>query len=230
MKDKISMPLIEAMLQYKSEDVYPLHTPGHKGGRGMQRLLRQELGASVQMDVSLMSELDDIHEPETYIKEAQELAAQTYGSDACFWAVNGTSQAIHAMLLIALNPGEKLLLPRNAHRSVAGGLVLGGIEAVYLQPEDQPEFGIQMQVTVQQIEAALAQDSKIKAVLLTSPIITVWRQMCGRLLIAAMRIMQCCWWMRRMDRILASVNCCRHPLCSAVLMPVLRVRIKFWAR
>lgn len=105
MKDKISMPLIEAMLQYKSEDVYPLHTPGHKGGRGMQRLLRQELGASVQMDVSLMSELDDIHEPETYIKEAQELAAQTYGSDACFWAVNGTSQAIHAMLLIALNPG-----------------------------------------------------------------------------------------------------------------------------
>lgn len=106
MKDKISMPLIEAMLQYKSENVYPLHTPGHKGGRGMQRLLRQELGASVQMDVSLMSELDDIHEPETYIKEAQELAAQTYGSDACFWAVNGTSQAIHAMLLTALNPGK----------------------------------------------------------------------------------------------------------------------------
>ena len=169
MKDKISMPLIEAMLQYKSEDVYPLHTPGHKGGRGMQRLLRQELGAGVQMDVSLMSELDDIHEPETYIKEGQELAAQTYGSDACFWAVNGTSQAIHAMLLTALNPGEKLLLPRNAHRSVAGGLVLGGIEAVYLQPEYQQEFGIQMQVTVQQIEAALAQDSKIKAVLLTSP-------------------------------------------------------------
>lgn len=169
MKDKISMPLIEAMLQYKSEDVYPLHTPGHKGGRGMQRLLRQELGGSVQMDVSLMSELDDIHEPETYIKEAQELAAQIYGSDACFWAVNGTSQAIHAMLLTVLNPGEKLLLPRNAHRSVAGGLVLGGIEAVYLQPEYQPEFGIQMQVTVHQIEAALAQDSKIKAVLLTSP-------------------------------------------------------------
>lgn len=135
----------------------------------MQRLLRQELGGSVQMDVSLMSELDDIHEPETYIKEAQELAAQTYGSDACFWAVNGTSQAIHAMLLTALNPGEKLLLPRNAHRSVAGGLVLGGIEAVYLQPEYQAEFGIQMQVTVQQIETALAQDSKIKAVLLTSP-------------------------------------------------------------
>ena len=165
----IEMPLVEAMLNYKHEDVYPMHTPGHKGGRGMQRLLRNELGASVAMDVSLMSELDDIHEPTSYIKEAQELAAQTYGSDACFFAVNGTSQAIHAMLLTALNPGEKLLLPRNAHRSVAGGLVLGGIEAAYLQPEFNAEFGLMTQVTPQAVEQALLADSEIKAVLLTSP-------------------------------------------------------------
>ena len=165
----IAMPLVEAMLRYKSEDVYPLHTPGHKGGRGMQRLLRNELGASVQLDVSLMSELDDIHEPTSYIKEAQELAAQTYGSDACFMAVNGTSQAIHAMLLTALNPGEKLLLPRNAHRSVAGGLVLGGIEVTYMQPEFNADFGLMTQVTPQAVEQALLADSSIKAVLLTSP-------------------------------------------------------------
>lgn len=168
-KESMKMPLLEALLQYKNEDVYPLHTPGHKGGRGMQRLLRQELGASVQMDVSLMSELDDIHEPETYIKYAQKLAAQTYGSDACFWAVNGTSQAIQAMLMTALKPGEKLLLPRNAHRSVAGGLILGGIETVYMQPQYQKDFGIQMQVAWQDIEQALKKDISIKAVLLTSP-------------------------------------------------------------
>lgn len=165
----VAMPLVAAMLQYKHEDVYPLHTPGHKGGRGMERLLRQEMGASVAMDVSLMSELDDIHEPESHIKEAQALAAQVYGSDACFWCVNGTSQAIHAMLMTALAPGERLLLPRNAHRSVAGGLILGGIEAVYLQPEYSEEFGLQLQVTSVAIEAALAADSSIKAVLLTSP-------------------------------------------------------------
>lgn len=168
-KQGVAMPLVEAMLKYKNEDVYPMHTPGHKGGRGMEALLHQEMGASVRMDVSLMSELDDIHEPESYIKEAQELAARTYGSDACFWCVNGTSQAIHAMLMTALNPGEKLLLPRNAHRSVAGGLILGGIEAVYLQPEYGEAFGLMLQVTPAAIEAALAADSSIKAVLLTSP-------------------------------------------------------------
>ena len=58
-KNGVEMPLVEAMLNYKNENVYPLHTPGHKGGRGMESLLRQEMGASVAMDVSLMSELDD---------------------------------------------------------------------------------------------------------------------------------------------------------------------------
>ena len=165
----LKMPLVEAMLKYKEENIYPFHTPGHKGGRGMESKLRNELGESVKVDVSLMSELDDIHEPETYIKEAQALAAQTYGSDACFWAVNGTSQAIHAMLMTALKPGEKVLLPRNAHRSVAGGLILGGIEATFMQPDYCEAFGINFQVQPQAVEAALEKDASIKAVLLTSP-------------------------------------------------------------
>ena len=165
----LKMPLVEAMLKYKEENIYPFHTPGHKGGRGMESLLRNELGESVKVDVSLMSELDDIHEPETYIKEAQDLAAETYGSDACFWAVNGTSQAIHAMLMTALRPGEKVLLPRNAHRSVAGGLILGGIEATFMQPDYCEAFGINFQVQPQAVEAALDKDASIKAVLLTSP-------------------------------------------------------------
>ncbi len=166
---EIKMPLVEALLKYKEENIYPLHTPGHKGGRGMEKVLRDELGESVRFDVSLMSELDDIHEPETYIKEAQALAATVYGSDACFWAVNGTSQAIHAMLMTALKPGEKVLLPRNAHRSVAGGLILGGIEASFLEPDYCEQFGIYLQVKPQAVEEALAQDPAIKAVLLTSP-------------------------------------------------------------
>lgn len=168
-QNDLHMPLMKAMLKYKDENIYPLHTPGHKGGRGMAQALRSELEPAIPMDVSLMSELDDIHEPTMYIKEAQELAAKTYGSDACFWAVNGTSQAIHAMLMTALKPGEKLLLPRNAHRSVAGGLILGGIDAVYLEPEFDEGFGMQTQVTPEAVKAALESDNAIKAVLLTSP-------------------------------------------------------------
>ena len=51
--DQKKMPLVAAMLKYKKEQVYPFHTPGHKGGRGMEPLLAGELGAgALQMDVS----------------------------------------------------------------------------------------------------------------------------------------------------------------------------------
>ena len=169
MEHSLNMPLVEAMINYKEQNVYPLHTPGHKGGRGMVQELQGFWGDSLAMEVSLMSELDDIHEPETYIKAGQQLAAELYGSDRCFWAVNGTSQAIHAMLMTALKPGEKLLLPRNAHRSVAGGLILGGIEAVYLEPDFDCSWGLQQQITCEQVMEALDKYEDVKALLITSP-------------------------------------------------------------
>lgn len=167
---KVRQPLVEAMLGYKAQQVYPLHTPGHKGGRGMASPLKEELGsAALQLDVSLMSELDDIHAPSGCIKEAQALAARLYGSEACFFAVNGTTQAIHAMLLTALNPGDKILIPRNSHRSVSGGLLLAQARPVYLVPEYLEEFSMYGQITASQVEAALAADPELKAVFLTSP-------------------------------------------------------------
>lgn len=164
------MPLVEAMLKYKNEKVYPFHTPGHKGGRGMEALLKNELGAgAVAMDVSLMSELDDIHAPSSYIMEAQNLAAQLYGSDRCFFAVNGTTGAIHAMLMAACKAGDKVLVPRNAHRSVAGALLLANLEPVFAMPEYDAVFGINTQITPQAVQDAFARHADIKAVLVTSP-------------------------------------------------------------
>lgn len=164
------MPLVEAMLKYKNDGVYPFHTPGHKGGRGMEQVLRAELGAgAVAMDVSLMSELDDIHAPMGCLKEAQDLAAELYGSDYCFFAVNGTTGAIHAMLMAACRAGSKVLVPRNAHRSVAGALLLANLEPVFIMPQYDAVFGINTQITPQAVEEAFSRHADIKAVLVTSP-------------------------------------------------------------
>jgi arginine decarboxylase len=166
----VRQPLVEAMLQYREQQVYPLHTPGHKGGRGMAEPLKSQLGLpALALDVSLMAELDDIHQPEGCLKEAQELAAKLYGSDACFFAVNGTTEAIHALLLTALNPGEQILIPRNAHRSVAGALVLAGAEPLYVWPGYVPEFGLSGQITAAQVEQELSAHPQVKAVFVTSP-------------------------------------------------------------
>lgn len=167
---KTEKPLCEAVFNYEKAKVYPLHTPGHKGGRGMDKSLLAALGKrSAAIDVSLMSELDDLHCPAGCLKQAQSLAAELYGSDRAFFAVNGTTGAIHAMLIGALRPGEKVLIPRNAHRAVAGALVLGGLEAVFLQPEYDEFFGINTQIKPEAVQKAFAADPDIKAVLVTSP-------------------------------------------------------------
>lgn len=121
------------------------------------------------IDVSLMNELDDLHKPETLLLAAQELAAEVYGAGHSFFAVNGTSGALQAMLLGTLQEGDKLLLPRNAHRSIIGGLMIADARPIYLWPEFDTEFGIPLQPSPEDIADAFARQPDIKAVLLTSP-------------------------------------------------------------
>ena len=115
-------PLLAAVEKYRLAHVYPLHTPGHKGGRGADPDLMHLAGpVALESDVSLMEELDDIHHPSGCIKALEDQAAKVYHADRCFLGVNGTTGVIHGMLLGALNPGDKILIPRNSHRSVMGG-------------------------------------------------------------------------------------------------------------
>lgn len=164
------MPILQAMKNYAQADVYPLHTPGHKGGRCLNREYQHLLGpAALAIDVSLMQELDDLHAPEGCIALAQQLAAETFGADKSFFAVNGTSGALQALLLGSFQPGDKLLIARNMHRSLLAALVLANYQVRFLQPEYQADFAISLQVKPEQVAQALAQEPDIKGVLLTSP-------------------------------------------------------------
>lgn len=164
------MPILQAMQNYAQATVYPLHTPGHKGGRCVATAYQELLGAAaLQIDVSLMQELDDLHAPEDCIAQAQALAAQTFGAEQSFFAVNGTSGVLQALLLGSFQPGAKLLVARNMHRSLLAALVLANYQVCFLQPEYQADFAISLQVTPQQVAEALAREQDIQGVLLTSP-------------------------------------------------------------
>lgn len=162
-------PLLEALKKYWQQQVYPLHSPGHKGGRGLDEDLLSLWNNSLTLDVSHRDELDNLHNPQSCLAEAQKLASKLYGGDACFWCVNGTTQAIQSLILGALRPGEKLLVQRDSHISVFNGAFLARVEMSYLTPEFNKDFGIYTQLRPETIEQALAQDKDIKAVLITSP-------------------------------------------------------------
>ena len=116
-----------------------------------------------------MEELDDLHEPTMCIKEAQEMAATLYGADQAYFMINGTTGAIHTMLMGALRPGDAVLVPRNAHRSMIGGIILAGARPVFLQPEIDDRLGIAMGLTKATVERALREHPEAKALAVVYP-------------------------------------------------------------
>ena len=163
-------PLLAAMQQYVQDEVIPFHTPGHKQGKGLHPALGKLIGKdALALDLALIEELDDFYEPYGCIKDAQDLAAQLYGADHSFFVINGTTGGIYAMILATAGPGEKIIVPRNAHRSIIGGIILSGAIPIFMQPEVDGELGMAMGVTAESVESAVTEHPDAKAVLVINP-------------------------------------------------------------
>lgn len=97
------------------------------------------------------------------------MAAALYGADQASFMINGTTGAIHTMLMGALAPGDTVLVPRNAHRSVIGGIILAGARPVFLQPEVDERLGIAMGLTEETVRSAIALHPEAKALVCVYP-------------------------------------------------------------
>lgn len=162
-------PLFDAVKKYVSSGIVPFHVPGHKQGRGLPEF-KEYVGENVlAMDLTCMPDLDNILNPLGVIREAQELAAQAFGADHAYFLVNGTTCGIQAMIMAVCEPGDKLILPRNAHKSAIGGIILSGANPVYLDPEINRDFGISMGITPEKVERALREHPDAKAVFVINP-------------------------------------------------------------
>ncbi len=136
-------PLFEGLLEYARKKRIPFHIPGHKRGKGMDPEFRNFVGDNVlSIDLINIAPVDDLHHPQGMIKEAQELAARAFGADRTFFSVQGTTGANLAMILAAVEPGDKILIPRNVHKSILTAIVLSGAQPVFMQPEIDTERGV----------------------------------------------------------------------------------------
>lgn len=168
--DQLAAPISRAMDAYAGDGALAFHTPGHKQGLGAHQLLRKLItDEGLRREVSLMEELDDLHAPFGCIKEAEELAAKLWGARRTMFQINGTTGAIHAMLLGTLNPGDKVLVPRNAHQSIMGGIILSGAVPVFVQPEIHGELGIPMGVSIETLRKKLSEEPEVKAAVMVYP-------------------------------------------------------------
>ena len=167
--DQRRTPILDTLADYLAKDIYPFHTPGHKGGRFVPPELTRLWGAEVlRFDLPAMTATDNTLHPTGCVLEAQQLAAELFGAAETFYLGSGSTTVVAAMLLAAAPPGETVLIPRNVHRSVASALVLSGARPRFLPHEVLPECGA-LAVSAEAVAKALREEPRPVAVLLTRP-------------------------------------------------------------
>ena len=147
-----SMPIYEALNRYKKMRIVPFDVPGHKRGKGNKELT-EFLGEScLTVDVNSMKPLDNLCHPVSVIKEAEELTAKAFKAKHAFFMVNGTTSAVQAMVLSSCKSGEKIIMPRNVHRSAINALILSGAIPVYVNPGTNKKIGIPLGTSVDDVK------------------------------------------------------------------------------
>jgi len=163
------IPLFFALKDYINKKRPAFHMPGHHRGKGIYKLLKDEWGENIFLyDITEVEGLDYLHKPEGVIKEAQELAAKAFGSDYTFFLINGSTVGNLVMLSSTLKSKDKVILQRNSHRSVIGGLAIFDLEPIYIQSEIHKYSGIPSGIKPEDYEDKLKNNS-VKVSLITSP-------------------------------------------------------------
>ncbi|MCQ6275115.1 aminotransferase class I/II-fold pyridoxal phosphate-dependent enzyme [Bacillus sp. V3B] len=163
-------PLFSGLLEHTKKEPVQFHIPGHKKGNGMAPEFREFIGNNaLSIDLINIGPLDDLHQPKGIIKEAQDLAAEAFGADHTFFSVQGTSGAIMAMIMAVCGPGDKIIVPRNVHKSIMSAVVFSGAIPIFIHPEIDKELGISHGITIESVKRALEQHPDAKALLVINP-------------------------------------------------------------
>ena len=167
--DQSRAPIYEALQNFRQMRVVPFDVPGHKHGKGNPELTEFLGEQCVGIDVNSMKPLDNLCHPVSVIHEAEVLAADAFGAAHAFLMVGGTTSSVQSMVLSTCKRGDKIILPRNVHRSVINALVLCGAIPVYVNPEVDRKLGISLGMQREQVAKAIAEHPDAVAVFVNNP-------------------------------------------------------------
>jgi len=145
-------------------------TPGHSQGSEIFPEIEDLIGKkSFKCDLSEIIGLDNLQEPTGVILKSQLRASEIYGSKYSYYLVNGSSSGIIALMLATVSSGDKVLIARNAHKSVINALVLSGAVPIWINTEWLQDWDVPGEINPEQVKEYLNTNPDIKAVWLTNP-------------------------------------------------------------
>jgi lysine decarboxylase len=159
-------PLLDAWLTFtaalEAGDVRPFTIPGHKHRTDL-------VGPVVAGDVPLFGGLDTVGQRGGRLAAAERRAARAWGADWARLSVGGSTHGNQALALALGTPGRPVVVARTLHRSMLLGLVLAGLDPVWVHPDVDPGTGLPLPVPVAAVREALAGHPDACGVLLGDP-------------------------------------------------------------
>lgn len=165
------LPLVEGVLKYIKENNTLLCMPGHKGGKGfMATAIGRELYENfIKGDITEVEGLDNLHNAEGIIKEAQEYLAQLYGSKKSYFLVNGSTSGNLAMIFSSFNEGDKIIVERNCHKSIFNGIMLRKLKPVYIKNKINKKYDAPLSIEEEHFLHVLEENNDAKGIIITYP-------------------------------------------------------------
>ncbi|MDY6002750.1 MAG: agmatine deiminase [Bacilli bacterium] len=162
-------PFLDAVKFAVENTISPLDVPGHHMGN-VSNKLKDYLGDIVfKSDVNAPYGLDNLANPHGVIAEAEALMADLCHADNSFFLINGTTSGIIAMIMATCKANDRIILPRNVHKSIVNGLILSGATPIYIMPHLDTELEIANQPSVEEYIKAMQKFPSAKAIFVINP-------------------------------------------------------------
>lgn len=162
-------PLYDALIKHKNKKAISFHVPGHKNGEVFLKEAHPVFQNILNVDVTELSGLDDLHSPTEAILEAETLLANYYEVKKSFFLINGSTVGNLAMILSAVSEGDEVLVQRNCHKSIMNGLSLANVKPIFIAPEFDTEWQVAGGLTLNSIKEAVRDYPQVKALIVTYP-------------------------------------------------------------
>ncbi|OZM55868.1 hypothetical protein CIB95_15220 [Lottiidibacillus patelloidae] len=169
MIEKINAPLFQALVNHKESNPISFHVPGHKNGNVFLNSAKTLFNDLLAIDVTELKGLDDLHDPQEVIKEAQTLLSEHYHTKKSYFLINGTTVGNIAMIYATIKPGELVLVQRNCHKSIINGLKLIGATPIFITPQIDSKTMTPTGLRHDDVITALNTYKEAKALILTNP-------------------------------------------------------------
>src|SRR3954467_2772330 len=168
--DQSPVPVLEALEEFRRPSTVVYGPPGHKQGRGADPRVLEIVGPGVFAGGRLsLNGLDDRRESQGVTTQAEDLMADAVHADKAFFSTCGSSLSVKSAMISVAGPGEKLLVSRNAHKSVVAALIISGVQPIWVHPHFDPERNLAHPPEPEDVRRALAENPDAKGMLLITP-------------------------------------------------------------